>query len=198
MGTAGQPRLPPNRRLKMKLFDRIVPTEALRWGVLTNSWSTRWFSWTSTDFKIAPWPIHTPAHHDAWPNPDQHWIGWSNTNDVRIQWTMTPRVDSYWPLTPPPRHRFRLVQSLHENWNGLRDDYRLWRNGTFTFKEFATGRVDYSPPPLSLAAQRLVKSPDRPIFKADPERLFPFQQRWERPDPNPFPDLSLLPWRKHR
>lgn len=34
--------------------------------------------------------------------------------------------------------------------------------------------------------------PDRPVFRADPSRLFPFQQRWERPDPNPFPQFRVI------
>lgn len=49
-----------------------------------------------------------------------------------------------------------------------------------------------APFPLSLEAQALAMSPDRSVFKADPAHLFPFQQRWERPDPNPFPRFHLI------
>jgi hypothetical protein len=98
----------------------------------------------------------------------------------------------------------RLAQLLRQNWYGLCVDYRSWRDGDFTFREFVTGRRadrqwdPLAPPVLSDKALQMHNDPNRPVFRPDPSRLFAFQPRWDRPDPNPFPFISILPRRKPR
>ena len=53
-----------------------------------------------------------------------------------------------------------------------------------------------APHALSEKARAMAADPNRPVFKPRQERLFRFQPKWERPDPNPFPIFRLFSWRR--